>query len=163
MRSNRWVMVTLALVLFVGAAVVVAGDEQPWFDMANCSMCKNVNPALMQKMTWKHYDLSDGIMSVTQVDAASMGDYKTMCANMEEVGKKLAAGEKLPLCRACQTYGSFIPKGMKTELVETDFGSVRLSTASDPEVVKGLHAWAATTKAEMAKMAAAGTEGAHSK
>ncbi len=139
----------------------VAGDEQPWFDMANCSMCKDVSPALMHKMSWNHYDLSNGIMSVSVVQADAMADFNAMCASMEATGKKLAAGEKLPLCRACQTYGSYMAKGMKTEMVHTDFGSVRLSTASDPEVVAGLHTWAATTRAEMEKMEKAATQGAH--
>ena len=162
MNSRRWVATAAALVLCVWAVTGIAGDEQPWFDMKNCSMCSNINPALMQHMSWNHYDLSNGMMSVTQVEPASMGDYKAMCASMEATSKKLAAGEKLPLCRACQTYGSYMAKGMKTEMVYTDFGSVRLSTGTDPEVVKGLHAWAATTKAEMEKMAKAGaTEGAH--
>lgn len=161
MNSRRWVVTAAALVLCVWAVTGIAGDEQPWFDMKNCSMCKDVTPALMQKMSWKHYDLSNGIMSVTQVESASMGDFKAMCASMEATGKKLAAGEKLPLCRACQTMGSYMAKGMNMEMVYTDFGSVRLATAADPEVVKGLHAWAATTKAEMEKMATAGAEGAH--
>lgn len=161
MQPRGWVATALAVILCASTAIVVAGDEKPWFDMANCSMCKDVNPALMQKMTWKHYDLSNGIMAVTQVDAGSMGDFKTMCASMEATGKKLAAGEKLPLCRACDTFGSYMAKGAKTEMVYTDFGSVRLATASDAEVVKGLHKWAATTRAEMEKMEKASTQAAH--
>ena len=161
MQSRNWLTTVAALALCAFAAIAVAGDEKPWFDMANCSMCKDVSPALMQKMTWKHYDLSNGIMSVTVVQPDAMTDFKAMCASMDATGKKLAAGEQLPLCRACQTMGSYMAKGMKAEMVYTDFGSVRLSTAADPEVVKGLHTWAATTRAEMEKMAKAGAEGAH--
>lgn len=156
MKVKSWAAVAAALVLCAFVAIGVAGDEKPWFDMKNCSMCKDVNPALMQHMAWDHYDMSNGVISITTVEPASMADYKTMCTSMEATSKRLAAGEKLPLCGMCTEYMSLMAKGAKTEMVWTKDGSVRMVTATDPAVVAGLHKWAATTRAEMQKMAAAG-------
>lgn len=157
--------VALALFLVLGWAGRSAGEgeEQPWFDMVNCGFCKSLGThvELLNHMDWKHYDLSSGLMSITQVEPASMAEYKIVCALMEETGKKLAAGEQIPLCRSCQAFSGLMAKGMKTETVFTDFGSVQLSMSSDPEIVKGVHAWAATTRAEMDKMAQASKEGAN--
>lgn len=146
---------TLALVLVVGMAWVYAGEETdaPWFDMENCSMCKNYSSdGLMDHMSWESYNISNGFISVSTVEADFMEKFREALVNGKALGEKMMAGEEVALCNACTAYGSFITKGAMQEQVETSVGSVGIVTSDDPEVVKEMHAWVERTSDEMAKM-----------
>jgi len=123
--------------------------------MANCSMCKPIvaHPEIMADLAWKNYAMTTGVMSVTTVTDKSRDTYMSVCKAMEANGAKLMAGEDMPLCGSCEVYAGLVGKGVKTELVVTDFGTVRLSMSDDEEVVSALQGWAERNDEEMAKMA----------
>jgi len=153
MRSR--IALTALCMAIVTAVAVTAGEDEAWMDMENCAMCKPLaaNPELMQHMKWSHYDLTNGIMSVTMVDREYAKPYATACMAMEATEKQIQAGEKVPLCNMCTSLISLMGRGMQSDLVETDFGHVRVCTSADPELVADMHAWAERTRTEMAKMA----------
>lgn len=155
----------IALLVAAGALMVsglVLAGEGSWFDMENCSICKNImaDPELIQHMTWNQYKISNGILSVTNVDKEYKKSFETCSAKMEAAGQKLAKGEKLPMCNSCTTLSALMMKGLKTEQIKTDTGGIWVLTSEDPAVVTEVQKWAERNKAEMAKMHAA--EGAGS-
>jgi hypothetical protein len=156
MRSRIGIGIAVLAVLAMVAGPGSAGEDKPWFDMANCSMCKDMmsHPEIMPKMSWKNYPMNTGVMSVCTVTDDARETYLSVCNAMEATGEKLMAGEEMPLCGSCDAYMALLGKGVKTEMVVTDFGSVRLSLSDDKEVVSELHSWAQHNDEEMAKMAA---------
>ena len=153
MRHIATILTGLALVL-AGTALADEPAGTPWFDMENCTMCKPLaeKPELMHHMTWEHYKVSNGIVSVTTVDSEYMDKFRECNQTMGAVAAKLRAGEKLPLCNMCMAYGELVHKGAKLEQVETRRGMLSLMTSDNPELVAEIHAWADRTNQEMAKM-----------
>jgi len=149
--------VTLAVTLLLVFAGPAAADETPWCDMANCAMCEPfmAHPGLMQNMSMEYHDISDGMIQVASVLPAQMAAYKEALAAMDATGKRLQAGEKLPLCGMCQAFGTLMMSGAKEEFIPTNFGHVQMMHGSTPEMVDQIHAFAERTRTEMAKMAEA--------
>lgn len=145
----------LVLVVSLTAVLAFAGDK-PWFDMENCAMCKPMmaNPELMQNMTWEHHDISNGIISITTVAEDYMPAFQKLQAEFEATGKKLQAGEDLPLCGMCTKLSAMMMNGAKPEYIPTLHGSIMMVTASDTEMVTNLHDWAKRTNEELKKMEA---------
>jgi hypothetical protein len=131
----------LALLLSVG----LMAQDVKWFDMENCAFCKPVmdQPGLMDNMVWEH---------VTTVKPEYMDAYKKAMSGIDEVQKKLAAGETVPMCGMCQSMGALMAKGAKVQHIPTMVGSVTLMTSSDAAVVKEIQDWAKKTNDELAKM-----------
>jgi hypothetical protein len=155
MRSKIGMTLAVLAVLVMVAGPGTAGEDKPWFDMANCDMCKNMaaHPEMMAKVSWKGYPLNNGLMMVTTVTDDARETFMSMCKDMEATSEKLMAGEEMSLCGSCDAYAGLLGKGVTNEMVATDFGSVRLSMSDDQEVVSALHAWAEHNDEEMAKMA----------
>jgi hypothetical protein len=157
--GKRSILIRVALVVVLAAGVLVAGDQgQAWFDLEGCSMCKNfaAEPGLMEHIEWENHMISDGVMTVSIVDEEYRDAMKRAEKNMAAVGEKLAAGEQLPLCGFCTSYGKLVMAGVKIEQVDTDFGAVVLMTSSDPKVVEMIQAHARHTDEEYEKIKKAG-------
>jgi len=152
MNTSRTILVIAVLLL--ACTGLVSADETPWCDMANCAMCKSISsrPDLMNSMSTEIHDISDGMIQICSVMPAQMAAYQTAMAEMDATGKKLQAGEKLPLCGMCQAFGGLMAAGAKLDMIPTKFGSVEMLRASSPETVAQIHAWAERTRTEMAKM-----------
>jgi hypothetical protein len=148
----KTLVLAAAVVLVVAFSIVQAGDE-PWFDMENCSFCKNLatEPGLLDHMTWEQHNISNGMVSVTWVDEKYMDEYKTAYDNMEKVGKRLEAGEQLPMCQSCMTFGMLMMKGVKQESAKLTHGDVWIVTSDDPAVVKQIQDWATRNMEELKK------------
>ena len=73
---------------------------------------------------------------------------------MEKTGARLMAGEKMPLCGFCTSYGELMMAGAVMDDVETGMGKVALMTSSDPKVVEKIHTHAERTIKEYEKMLA---------
>ncbi len=157
----------LAALLVVAIAVVNAEDaatpaEETWFDMPNCGFCKNLlTDGLVDHLDWKNHVIATGMMSVTTVESGWEDKYATCMANMEEAGKKMMAGEQVPMCGFCNSYGSLHATGKVTfEEFDTKTGDVMLATATDPETIAMIQKHAQRTIDEFAKVAAAEAEAA---
>ncbi len=141
--------------------------ESAWFDMQGCAFCKNLvkDPALMKNMTWEHYDISNGVVTITTVKPEARKSYIEARTAMMEIGKKLETGQltmdKVPMCGHCQAYGKLMMMGAKMEWVEGSQADVTMMTSDKPEVVKEIKAFAQKNRDEMAKMEQAEKAHAH--
>jgi len=146
--------------LIAGLTVAYAGEgtEAPWFDMENCAFCKNVvaEPGLLEAMTWKNYDITSGVMTVTTVKPDHKEAYMRAHRKMEELGTKMMNGEVNPttvkMCGHCQAYGAFMMKGVVFDYVQADFGDVVLMTSASPETVAEIRQFAKRNEEETKKM-----------
>lgn len=144
---RRLTVVIVAVLVVAGAAI--AGE---WFDMENCSMCKNMSPELMKSMSWEQTDISNGIVCITTVNKGLIDEYRKAHEHMLATSKRLQAGEQLPLCGSCTALGMCLMKGPHQEYAETSTGDVWILTSDKPEVAKELQAWAKRNREEMAMM-----------
>ncbi len=148
--------------IYLGTAVVllaclglVAQDEKPWFDMKNCEFCSNLckDPHLLENMTWNHYDISNGLMSITTVKPEYRESYLEAQKAMQALGEEMMAGKKeVKMCGMCENYGKLSGLGAKVEVINAKEGDVVLMTSDNPEVVKLIHEHGQRTREEMAKM-----------
>ncbi len=151
----------LITVIIISLPVAFAAQEETWFDLENCSMCKNMSDeeGLMENMEWANYLTKDGMMSVTVVAEGYEKAYKRSMKNMQATGQKLMAGEDLYMCGFCQSYGALHMAGVNFENFETDAGYINLATSHDPAVVEKIHAHGQRTIDEYEKMVAAESKG----
>lgn len=149
---SRIVLLSVVVLLFAGVAV---SGELGWIDK-NCDMCKNLTstPGLFDSVKWEQHDISNGIVSMTTVNADFLKAYRTAHEGMVKTAERLMAGEKLHLCGSCTALGNCIMKGTHQEYVQTSNGDVTIFTSDKPELVGELQAWAKRNAEEQAKMAA---------
>lgn len=150
-------IIVVSLLLSVAALVYsFAGEskEAAWFDMKNCDMCVAISssPHLMENMTWEHFNISGGMMTVTTVTGDFVEEFRTAETKMGETIEKMIAGKEVKLCNACSAYGSLIAKGARHEEFVTSHGSVSLVTSNDAELVTMIQDWGNKTNAEMMKL-----------
>jgi len=150
-------IVSLSLLLSVAALVYsFAGEtkEESWFDMKNCEMCVAMSstPHLMENMTWEHFNVSNGMMTVTTINGDFVDAYRTSEAKMGETVEKLQAGKETKLCNACTAYGALMAQGAKYEKFDTMHGSVSMLSSDNPETIAMIQDWGNKTNSEMEKM-----------
>jgi len=160
-------VVLLGLILILTAAVTAPGKgEQPttgpaWFDMVNCSFCKHLGTqeGLLDHITWEHYDIANGLVSITTVDPQYKEPYLKAMAAMEQVGKDLEAGKRTmadtPMCGFCTAYGMLMMSGAKIEYVQGKNADIVLITSDNPEMVKKIKEYGERTRTELAVLQAA--------
>jgi hypothetical protein len=151
----------LIAMVILSLPVAFAAQDEAWFDLENCSMCKHMSSeeGLMENMEWGNYLTKDGMMSVTVVAEGYDKAFKRSMKNMEATGHKLMAGEKLYMCGFCQSYGALHMAGANFENFETDAGYINLATSHDPAVIEKIHAHGQRTIDEYDKMVAAESKG----
>jgi hypothetical protein len=156
-------MAVLAVTL-LAVPLAFAAQTELWFDLENCSMCKEMTAekGLMENMEWENHLTADGMMTVTVVNHGYEEAFARAMKNMEAVGGKMMAGEKLYLCGFCTSYGSLHMAGASFENFETKGGHINLVTSRDPAVVEKIHAHGQRTIDEYDKMVAADKGHSHS-
>lgn len=144
----------IAMIFILAASTWAVAGEGEWFDMANCGFCQALlePPEMLQHATWEHYNISNGIVSVSTVDKKYIKDWRAAEAKMEELGKKMEKGEQVPMCNACMAMGKLMAMGAKWESVKTTHGNVSLMTSDNPETVKEIQVWGKRSMDELAKM-----------
>jgi hypothetical protein len=149
--SRKMIALSLAALMIAGATTA---GELGWFDMANCAMCKNISSheGLMENITWEQHPISNGVVSVTTVDAKYIESYRSCHADMVETSMKMQQGTPMEMCGSCTELGNCMKKGIGMEYVKTSTGDVWIMTSDKPELVKEIQAWAARNKEEKAKM-----------
>ncbi len=146
------VVILSALFLVAGAQ---AADEGSWIDMENCAICKPLleqDSHLMQHMTWKHHNISDGLVSVTVIDPEYLSSYEKAGEKMNAVIEQMQAGEETYTCNMCTELGAIFQTGVNRESVKSDNVSVAITTSDNPAMVKRIQAWGARTNKEMSAM-----------
>ena len=116
-----------ALFLVAGSQ---AADEEAWFDMENCAICKPLleqDPHLMHHMTWKHHNISDGLVSVTVIDPEYLSSYEKASEKMNAVIERMQAGEETYTCNMCTELGAIFQAGATMESVKSDNARVGIT------------------------------------
>jgi hypothetical protein len=146
----------LAAVIIIMAAGYAAAQEKPWFDMTNCSLCKELtkDPKLMDNMTWEHYDLSNGLLVLTTVKPEFKESYLKAQEGMNKVAAQMGQGTPVQMCGHCQAFGMLMMSGVKMESVSTSAGDIVLMTTDKPEILEQIRAYGNRTRTELAKMEA---------
>jgi hypothetical protein len=152
MKRLRYPLALTILMLALPISAL-AGDTA-WFDLENCSMCKNMpaQEGLMEAMEWENHLTADGYMAVTLVAHGYEDKYQAAMTDMQKAGEKMMAGEKMELCGFCQSFGTLVMAGATMEYFETNAGHINLVSSHDPAVVEKIHAHAQRTIDEYAKM-----------
>ncbi|MFH1700801.1 MAG: hypothetical protein ABIE07_09470 [Candidatus Zixiibacteriota bacterium] len=155
MKTFSKIFLSMAVIIGLSYSVIIA-DDKPWFDMDNCDMCKSLNKydGLKENMTWEQYPISNGIMTVSTVKPSFLKAYRKAQMDMDMVEKKLQSGQKVGLCNMCNDLGSIFEKGVDTQRVNTQHGSIWLLTSDNTELVSRLQSWGEKTNLEMEKMMA---------
>jgi hypothetical protein len=150
---SRILALAFSCLLLLAISVVSGEEESHWFDMENCGFCKHLteDPDLLPNTIWEHHKISNGLVSVTTVKPEFMGSHMTAMQKMEEVGKKMEAGEPVTMCNYCKAYGDLMAAGAKIEYVATKTGNVILTTSNDEAVVAKIHEFGQKTIDELAK------------
>ena len=140
---------------------VCNGDKQ-WFDMG-CDLCKVFleEPKLMETMGWEQYEISNGIVQISVVEAPLLPAYRTAHGKMMAGLDRLEKGDSLYLCGYCTAFGELTKAGAKIEYIETKTGDVLILTGDTPELIADIKAMAARTEEEMMKMEAMEKEHKH--
>jgi len=147
-------LITIAVVFLFSFS---AADEKPWFDMEHCGFCKILTEyeGLLDNMTWDHYEISNGIVTISTVSEDYREAFDEVGTRMKEVGDKVLRGEEVPLCGMCSAMGQFFSQGVKYEQVKTKNGDFSIMTSDKPEVVEEMKKWTRRTNEEMEKFLAA--------
>lgn len=152
---------TVILILALSATAALAGDPATWFDLEGCGMCKNLleDQDLFQHMDWKNHKLTNGLMEVTTYPDGYAERFDALMKKMEATGAKLMAGEQMPMCNMCRSYGALMMAGVAMDHVPLDNGAVSVITARDPKVIAMIHEHVDTTIEAYAMMMAAEGQG----
>ncbi len=161
MKKLLTMFVVVALVMTIS---VVNAQESPWFDMEKCEFCKSLStdPELLPNLGWEHYNIANGVVTITTVPPKLNESYEVVRAHMMAVSEKAMSGEKLDMCGMCNAMGGLMMKGVAHEEVKTQHGYLGFMTSDNVELQKEIHAWSDRTNEELKKMEAKMMEEDHS-
>jgi hypothetical protein len=133
--------------LAIAGSLVTAEQEQAWFDIENCALCKNLGneEGLLQNIRWETHLTANGAVTLTQVPAEYEEAFARAQKHIEETASKMGSGEPMHLCGFCQSYGMLMMSGVKVESFQGEVARVTLMTSSDDKVVEMIHAHAQKT------------------
>ena len=151
MKNSKVLVVLIGFVLC--AFSIVQAEDEPWFDLVNCEMCKPLgeNPDLLRKVSWEMFELSNGILMLSTIDKGFEKQYKELDVAMQKVVDRIMAGEEVRLCNSCQGMNRIYMKQPKVENFVTKRGDVTVMTSDNPEDVAEMHEWIRRTVKELAK------------
>jgi hypothetical protein len=150
MKKLSYLLIALAALLCVAVA-----QDSPWFDIKNCSFCKQLTaePGLLDHMKYEYHNIDGGFMSVTMVDKEYQEAYLKAMSAMEKVGEEMkVSGKMVPMCQFCTKFGEFMMKGTKTQVIHSALGDIFMMTSPDTAIVTELQAFATRTSQELAKL-----------
>ena len=158
MKKNVAMLALAVMLLGAGSALAA---EKAWLDLENCGMCKNLlaDMDLFEHMNWSTHVFSAGMIEVTTYPDGYKDRFDKLMASFEACGAKMMAGEQMPMCGMCESYGQLMMSGAKMDQVQTKAGWVTVMTSQDPKVVEMILAHGRRTIDEYAKFTAA--NGAH--
>jgi hypothetical protein len=154
-------MKTLMTILLTAlAATATAGSADGWFDLENCGMCKNLteDAELFENMKWETHLFANGLVEVTTVPAAYEERFQGLMARMQAAGARLQAGEQMPLCDMCMSYGGLMMAGANMDMMTAGEAHISVISSRDPAVVEKIRTHGQRTIDEYAKWMAAEAE-----
>jgi hypothetical protein len=154
MKKKAGLILTVILGIMLIAGSALAEEEKPWFDLENCAFCKNLSAeeGLLDNFPkWEHYNIHNGMLTLSVVEKEYIPAFKNAIANMNKVVKQLEAGENVHLCGMCESFGSLMMAGVKIEEIESENIFVSMMTSDNPEVVEQIHQHTDRTNDEYAK------------
>jgi len=152
--KTKQILIAAALAILLCISISVMAEEGPWFDMANCGFCKHLleQPDFLDHTTWEHYNITNGLVTVSTVDREYLDAYHKVSQAMKETSEKMQKGEAVHMCGMCTAMGALLQKGVTMDYVETERGNITVMTSDNPELVKEIQAWGQRNKDEMAEM-----------
>lgn len=146
-------MMTIVALATLTAGLALAADAEPWFDLENCGMCRNLttDPELFQTMLWETKLFANGLIEVTTVPAAYEERFGKLMKDMEASGARLMAGEQMPLCGMCRSYGKMMMAGASIEHMQVGEAHISVISSRDPAAVEMIQQHGRTTIEEMKK------------
>ncbi len=152
MRLAGIVVILLGLVAFAA----MAQTEKSWFDMENCGFCKEIvkQPGLMEHMHTDYQNISNGVVSVTNIDDGFWDEYEKAEVGMQKVSEGFQTGQVPPMCGHCMKMGEFFMKGVSMEGVKSAGQNcvVFIYQSPDSATVVELQAFGQKSLEEQAKM-----------
>lgn len=152
MKKFSFLVIGLALLICVAFA-----QDKPWFDVKNCSFCKELTaqPGLLQHMKYEYHNIDGGFMSITIVDKDWQEPYLKAMTAMQKVGEDMkTSGNPVPMCQFCTKFGEFMMKGTKSQVIHSELGDIFMMTSADTAIVTELQAFATRTREELTKLSA---------
>jgi hypothetical protein len=153
---KRTLLILAAIAMVAAMVAVGVAQEKPWFDMKNCDFCKVwTTPEMMKNVTYEQHNISNGVLTASFFPESFRESYKKASTQMDVLGQKAGAGEKVQMCGSCEKMGTFFMRGMKMEEVYLRNGVTMLMTSTDSSLVADMHNWAQRNADEEKKMKAA--------
>ena len=152
MKKFSFLVIGLVLLICVSFA-----QDKPWFDVKNCSFCKQLTaePGLLDHIKYEYHNIDGGFMSITMVDKEYQEAYLKAMSAMEKVGEEMkTTGKMVPMCQFCTKFGEFMMKGTKSQVIHSALGDIFMMTSPDTAVVTELQAFAARSNQELTKLSA---------
>lgn len=146
----------LTLVAVLSAAVATSAPAAPqgaWLDLENCGMCKNLHndTELFEAMQWDTRLFENGLIEITMVPVAYEARFQKLMQDMEATGARMMAGEKMPVCGMCRSYGDLMAAGVKMEQMQSGEAHISVISSRDPQTIELIHKHGQTTIDEYAK------------
>ncbi len=159
--SKRISITITAIAIAMVSSLVMAGDVA-WFNPSKCAMCMSYAkvPGLMEATNCEELNISNGIVCVTNVDAAHLKAYRDAHSQMMDAVARVEKGEPVDMCGSCTALSEIMKKGVKQDYAQTKQGDVWIVTSDSPAVSAELQAWAKRNNEEMAKMKMPATKAA---
>lgn len=144
-------MLTIVALATLTAGVAQAEHHEPWFDLENCGMCKNLmkDRELFSAMQWETKLFANGLIEITTVPAAYEERFDQLMADMEAAGARMMAGEKMPLCGMCQSYGKLMMAGVSMDQMQAGEAHISVISSRDPDTVELIREHGRTTIEQM--------------
>jgi hypothetical protein len=151
-------MITTAAILLMTTAALAAAPTGNWFDLDNCAMCRNLtaDEELFSNMQWENKLFANGLLEITKVPAHFEDRFQELSAKMQATGQKLMAGEQLPMCGMCQSYGTLMMAGATMDQITSGESHMTIISSQDPKIVAMIRTHGQTTIDEYAKWMTSG-------
>ena len=154
MKKNVAMLALAVMLLGAGSALAA---EKAWLDLENCGMCKNLlaDMDLFEHMNWSTHVFSAGMIEVTTYPAGYKDRFDKLMASFEACGAKMMAGEQMPMCGMCTSFGSIMMSGAQMEQIPIEGGVLMVTSSQDPKTVAMIRKHGQRNIDEYAKMMAA--------
>lgn len=152
MKKLSYLAIGLAILLCAAVA-----QEKPWFDMKNCTYCKELTaqPGLIDHLKYEYHNIDGGFMAVTIVGKEYQEAYLSAMTAMQKVGEDMkTSGKPVPMCQFCTKFGEFMTTGAKTQIIHSELGDIFMMTSPDTAIVTQLQAFSSRTAEELKKLTA---------
>jgi hypothetical protein len=152
---------SVVVVLLLATAALMAEEEANWLDPANCHFCQPLTEpeGMMDHLGWNNYKITNGIVSVTTYGPEWKEPFQAASAKMMKLWQEYDPTQQYHLCGMCQAYMGVDWTKVTMDNVDFEGGQVGITTTTDPEVLKQLHAIVDRTNTEYKAMMEAGHEG----